>query len=152
MSRHHGKRTWYCYELKGLKTETNFMTRKDIENKIVEHCRGYEMQVEVQTASNDGITFAAIKEKPKNKKIGRVNPVVFALFLGQKYFFCSKKTVSSYFIKAVASTMGHNGSKRMKLFGKDILSLLTFIWQKKQGVIDTKTEEVPYQDSKPVIR
>ena len=128
------------------------MTKRDIENKIIKYFLVQHVQVEVHTTMNDGLLFAGIKKKSKTQKSIRSLPVFFALLLGQKYFFCSKRTVTSDFIQAIVNSMGYASSKRVKLTGKDLPSLIKLIWQKKQGAIDIETLEIPYEDSKPVIK
>lgn len=151
ISRHHMKKTWYSFEMLNLKEKVNFMTKSEIETEIMELFRERNINAQVHTAIYDGFMFVAIREKPNQKKLNRFNTIFFALILGHDHFFCSKKTLTNPFIKVISNTMGYNECKRIQLFGKNIKSLLKLMWQKRQGAINTVTNNVPYQDHKPLI-
>jgi len=99
------------------------------------------------------IIFVYIKEKQKKKRIQRTIPIFFALFLGRKHFFCSRKNAPLDFVKAIAVVLGYIDSKRIKLTGRDLKSLIRLLWIKQQGVlcIENITQSPVYKSSEPIV-
>lgn len=150
ISKHHVKKVWYTYEMKGLREKINHMTKREVETNIKELFLESNVNAEVHTASNDNIIFVRIREKQKQKNSIRHILILFALILGQDYFFCSRKNVTSVYTNVISNTMGYNESKNVQLFGRSLPSLIKLMWQRRQDAINTVTN-VPYEDSKPLI-
>lgn len=156
VSRHDKRKVWYGYKL--TDEVPNHVEKGEIQKSIEEefHSNGLETNVKVVMYNN--ITFICVKEKEKKKKTTRQGqrnmPTFFALFLRHKYFFCSKKIVSLNYIKGLAISQGYNNGRRIKLMGKDLRSLMKFLWLKEQGTLRTEAIGQPsvYQPSNPSIR
>ena len=74
-----------------------------------------------------------------------------ALFMGQKYFFSTKKNISSDILNAIARSLGYENVKRLKLMGKDLKSLSILCWKRKEGVMNSQNinETLVYEDGTP---
>lgn len=133
---------------------TNYLGKREIEERVEEefHAVGIDMNVKVVTYND--ITFIHIKEKKQKRKLQRTMPIFFALFLGHNYFFCSKKNISHDFLKVIAITLGYKNSKRIKLMGKDLRSLIKLLWNKQQGVLHAEDLNHPpvYRTSDPIVK
>ncbi|EZA59881.1 uncharacterized protein LOC105274919 isoform X2 [Ooceraea biroi] len=153
VSRHDKRKIWYCYELTGLGRQVNYLGRREIEDNIREEFHSSSINAGVKAAMHDDIMFVSVKERPKRKRVQHTTPVFFALFLGRKHFFCSKKNVSLEFVKAISITMGYTNSKRIMLTGRNLRSLIRLLWIKQQGVLCAKNISQPtvYKPSDPVI-
>jgi len=115
----------------------------------------FDLDMDVKAIMYNSITFICVKEKEKRKKrIQRTVPTFFALFLGHKYFFCSRKDVPLYYIKVIAISLGYDDGKRIKLIGRDLRSLIKLLWIKQQGTIHAEDINRPpvYQLSNPIVR
>jgi len=131
----------------------NYLGKREIEENIRKECYSNRINVNVKTIMHDDITFVYIKERQKKKRIQRVMPIFFALFLGHKHFFCSKKNVPLDFVKAITVVLGHIDSKRIKLMGRDLRSLIRLLWIKQQGVlcVENITRSPVYKPSEPIV-
>lgn len=112
--------------------------------------------MDVKSVMYNNVTFISLKEKEKKKKkqVQHAMPTFFALFLGHKYFFCSRKNVPLDYVKVVTVSLGYSNSKRIKLMGKDLKSLIKLLWIKQQGALCTEdiSEPPAYQPSDPIVR
>lgn len=153
VSRHSNRRIWYGYELKGEGRALNYFERRQMEDSIKEAFETSGLNIDVKAVLYDDIIFVNIKEKSK-KKARRTMPIFFALIVEYKYFFCSRKTVSSEFIKLMTTALGYNSSKRINLMGRDLRSLIRLLWNKRQGTLHTENIRQPlvYEPSDPVVR
>ncbi|XP_011150712.1 uncharacterized protein LOC105189964 [Harpegnathos saltator] len=153
ISRHNKRKTWYGYELTNLNKLITYVGKRKLEENITAEFYSNGIQVNVKVVTYNDITFVYIKEQKKKQSIS-VTPLFFAVFLGHKYFFCSKKNVSSDFIQAIATTLGYKDSKRIKLTGRDIRSLMRMLWNKQQGVLHAAdlNRSLVYEASDPIIK
>ncbi|XP_029669115.1 uncharacterized protein LOC115238987 isoform X2 [Formica exsecta] len=153
ISRHDKRKIWYGYELKGVGGALNYLERRQIQESIKEAFESNGLNIDVKAAIYDNITFINIKEKSKRRRVQRTMPIFFALFMGHKYFFCSKKNISHGFINLMATALGYNKSKRIKLMGKDLRSLIRLLWNKQQGTLHAEDIHQPsvYEPSDPII-
>lgn len=110
--------------------------------------------IDIKVAVYDNITFINIKEKSKKRRVQHTIPIFFALFMGHKYLFCSKKNISHDFVKFMTTSLGYNNSKKIKLMGKDLRSLIRLLWNKQQGTLHAEDIHQPlvYEPSDPVTR
>ncbi|XP_018351864.1 PREDICTED: uncharacterized protein LOC108754213 [Trachymyrmex septentrionalis] len=153
ISRHSYRKIWYGYKLLELNRELRHLDRQEIQEDIKEEFHSKDLDVNIKAIMYDNIVFISVKEKKKKKKVQHITPTYFALFFEQKYFFCSKKNVSIDYIKVIASNLGYNNSKRIKLMGRDLKSLIKLLWIKHQNVLQAEGISQPpvYQPSEPVI-
>ncbi|KYQ49941.1 hypothetical protein ALC60_10962 [Trachymyrmex zeteki] len=154
ISRHNNKRIWYGYKLSGLNNELRHLDSQEIQEGIKKEFYSNGLDMDIKAVMYDSIMFICVKEKKKKKKAQYLLlPTYFALFFGQKYFFCSRKNVSVDYIKTIAFNLGYNNSKRIKLMGKDLKSLIKLLWIKQQNVLQAGDINQPpvYQPSNPVI-
>ncbi|CAL1679732.1 unnamed protein product [Lasius platythorax] len=153
ISRHDNRKIWYGYELTGTGRPLNHFEKRQIQESIKEEFHSNGLNIDVKAAIYDNITFVNIKEKKKTKKqVHHTMPIFFALFLGHKYLFCTKKNISRDFIKSMAIALGYNNSKRIKLMGKDLRSLIRLLWNKQQGTLHIEDIHQPsvYEPSDPI--
>jgi len=116
--------------------------------------------MDVKATTYEDITFICIKENQKTKRKERKTQrrsnisIFFAFFLEHKYIFCSKKNISFDIIKMVTTCIGYNNSKRIKLMGKDLKSLIRLLWIKQQGVLHAENinQVSTYKPSDPVVK
>ncbi|XP_072766759.1 uncharacterized protein [Anoplolepis gracilipes] len=154
ISRHDKRKIWYGYELRGEGKTLNYLEKRQIQKSIKNEFVTNDINIDVKAAICDNITFINIKEKSKRKRGQRSTmPIFFALFMGHKYFFCSKKNISHDFIKLMTAALGYNNNKRIKLMGKDLRSLIRLLWNKQQGTLHTEGIHQPlvYEPSDPII-
>ncbi|KYM81789.1 PREDICTED: uncharacterized protein LOC105624928 [Atta cephalotes] len=149
VSRHNHKKIWYGYKLLGLNRELRHLDRQEIQEGIEEEFHSKGLDMNIKAIMYDNIMFISVKEKKKKN----ITPTYFALFFGQKYFFCSKKNVSIEYIKVIASNLGYNNGKSIKLMGRDLKSLIKLLWIKQQNVLQAEDISQPpvYQPSEPVV-
>lgn len=155
ISRHDKRKIWYGYELTGLNRVSRYLEKREIQETIKVEFRSSGLNMDVKSVMYNNVTFICIKEEKKKKKqIQRAMPTFFALFLGHKYFFCSRKNVPLDYIKVMAVSLGYSNSKRIKLMGKDLRSLIKLLWIKQQGALSAEdiSEPPAYQSSDPIIR
>ncbi|KAL6423858.1 hypothetical protein ACFW04_010355 [Cataglyphis niger] len=153
ISRHDKRKIWYGYELKGVGIALNYLERRQIQESIKEAFESNGLNIDVKAVIYDNITFVNIKEKRKRRQMQYTMPIFFALFMGHKYFFCSKKNISHDFIKLMTTALGYNSSKRIKLMGKDLRSLIRLLWNKQQGTLHAEDIDQPvvYEPSDPIV-
>ena len=134
----------------GLNRELRHLDRQEIQEGIEEEFHSKGLDMNIKAIMYDNIMFISVKEKKKKN----ITPTYFALFFEQKYFFCSKKNVSIEYIKVIASNLGYNNGKSIKLMGRDLKSLIKLLWIKQQNVLQAEDISQPpvYQSSKPVVR
>lgn len=124
-----------------------------MEESIIEEFQSNGFNIDIKVAIYDNITFINIKEKSKKRRVHHAMPIFFALFMGHKYLFCSKKNVSHDFVKFMANALSYSDSKKIKLMGKDLRSLIRLLWNKQQGTLHAENIHQPvYEPSDPVIR
>ncbi|XP_012529037.1 uncharacterized protein LOC105832531 [Monomorium pharaonis] len=150
ISRHNKRKIWYGYELTGS-NETARLEKRDVQESIKEEFYSNGLNMAVKATMYDNITFIYVKEEKKRRQSSV--PTFFALFLGHKYFFCSRKIVPLDYIKVIAISLGYENSKRIKLMGKDLKSLIKLLWFKQQGTLhaDYVSQPPVFQPSDPVI-
>lgn len=155
ISRHNKRKIWYGYKLTGTGSSLNYVERRQIQENIKEKFHSNSLNVDVKTVIHDNITFINIKEKKEmRRKVYHTMPIFFALFSGHKYFFCSRKNISHDFAQSMAIALGYNSSKRIKLMGKDLGSLIRLLWNKQQNTLHSENIQQPlvYEPVDPIIR
>lgn len=157
VSRHSSRRIWYGYQLTESNKAKNYLRKRDIEDNITEELHSVGLTLDVKVATHEDITFIYIKEKPKKTKRKRGQSTIsifFAFFLGHKYIFCSKKVILFDVIKVVITCLGYKRSKRIKLMGKNLKSLIRLLWIKQQGVLHTENinQQPAYEPSDPIVK
>lgn len=139
-----------------LNEATRYIEKQEIQESIKEEFHSNALEVDVKAEMYNNITYIYVKEKKKKKKIRSLHttPTFFALFLGHKYFFCSKKNVPLDYVKVIAISLGYRNSKRIKLMGKDLRSLIKLLWINQQGTLHANDISQPrvYQPTNPVVR
>lgn len=133
----------------------NCVGRRELEENITKNFSSNTIQINVKVVTYNDVTFVYIKEKKKKRRQSMsVTPFYFALFLGHRYFFCSRKNISNDFIKMMTDTLGYTKSKRIKLTGRDVRSLMRILWIKRQGVLHATDLNQPlvYETSKPIVK
>ncbi|XP_011882394.1 PREDICTED: uncharacterized protein LOC105570063 [Vollenhovia emeryi] len=154
VSRHDKRKIWYGYELTSSSDAPRYVEQREVQSRIEEEFHTSGLQVMVKTATHDNVTFIYVKEtRKKRAPRQRTTPTFFALFLGHKYFFCSKKNVLSGYVKAIAASLGCDNGKKIKLSGKDLRSLIKLLWIRQQNVLHIENISQPpvYQPSSPVV-
>lgn len=154
VSWHSTKRIWYGYTLTGSNKSAKYLTNGEIRSNMQGYFDSLTMKINVKANSHDNVTYISLtKEKPKSKKGKEQRPVLIfvALFVGQKYFFCTRKDVSSTILNAVVTSLGYRDSKRFKLMGRNLKSLNELCWKKKEGATSSEniTKTVTYKDASP---
>lgn len=112
------------------------------------------MKILVKVKVHNGITYVSLTEDRSRSKKGknqRATPIFFALFMGQKYFFCTRKYVASDILNAIVTSLGCKDSKRFKLMGRDLKSLSELCWTKKEGAtsFENINKTLEYKDAVP---
>ncbi|KAG7200494.1 hypothetical protein KM043_001060 [Ampulex compressa] len=159
LSRHDKRKIWYGHMLKGLSQSLPYFN-KELQSSIKKHFLTLGMEVGVKVTTYDGVTYVSIKENLKRRQVQRGNPFFFAIFLGQRYFFSSKKNVPKLFIEAMTNSMGYTSSKQLKLMGRDLRSLIKLLWARKQGTLNSENldldldqDQTPiYEDTAPIVK
>lgn len=105
--------------------------------------------MDVRILTHEGITYISIKDKPRGKEAKTITPIFFALFMGQEYLFCSKKSVTKEGIQILVDSLGFTSAKKLKLVGKDLRSLMKMLWLKKQGAVHSSEFLNPPDLKKP---
>lgn len=149
VSRHHKRKIWYGYEMKGNPPE--YMTNREIQERIDQSFLVYQMQMEIRVECHDGMLFVSIKDKPKKRPIHRIMPTFFSLFPDKRYFFCSKKNVIKSTLKAVTEGLGYAAFKRIKIMGRDLQSLMQILWARQTGTMhgDNIKQPLVYVEKDP---
>lgn len=151
----HSKRpTWHGYAFVGPNKSTNYLVNRTIQNDMQEHFHSVNIKMNVKVNTHDDITYVSLKEnisKGRKRKIQSVAPMFFALFIGQKYFFCNKKNVPSNILEGIIRSMGYKSSKKLNLMGKDLKSLSKLCWKKKEGALSSENinKSLIYKDGSP---
>ncbi|TGZ53112.1 uncharacterized protein [Temnothorax longispinosus] len=155
VSRHDKRKVWYGYEMTGLNEASKYVEIQEIQENIKEEFHSNNLDTDVRAVMYNNIIFIYVKEEEKRKKKRgqRIMPTFFALFLGHKYFFCSKKNVPIDYVKVMAVSLGYSNSKRIKLMGKDLRSLIKLLWIKQQGALRAEDISQPpvYQPSNSTV-
>lgn len=152
VSRHNKRKIWYSYELTRLEKQMNYVGKRELEENIIQEFNSIGVRVNVKVVTHNDITFVYIKDKKKKKAIS-VTPFFFALFLGHKYIFCSKKNISDVFVTAIANALGYKKSKKIKLAGRDVRSLIKMLWIKQQGILHAASldQSLTYEAADPTV-
>lgn len=110
------------------------------------------MEMIVEAVKTDDLVFLSIKEKLKKRQRKSITPTYFALVKNEHYFFCSKEKAMKNILAAVTDGLGYNTSKRLKLFGKDIPSLVQMLLKKKNAALrgEIVQDPLPYRQAQPV--
>lgn len=154
ISWHNNRRTWYGYALVGPNKSTNYLIHRTIQNDIQQHFHAMDIKMDVKVHMHDDIMYVSLKEnrgKGRRKKNQSQAPTFFALFIDQKYFFCSKKNVPSDLLEGIIKNMGYMSSKKLNLMGKDLKSLSKLCWKKKEGALSSENinKSLIYRDGSP---
>lgn len=154
VSRHSKRKIWYGYQLINSEKTVNYLGRQKIEESITNEFELNNLKVKVKILIYNGITYVYIREKRKKAKRQYMSTVFFALFLEHKYFFCSKKSVSTSFLNVITNSLGYSKYKKIKLMGKDLWSLMKLLWIKQQGVVNAGdiTQPPVYESASPVVQ
>ncbi|KAG6794904.1 hypothetical protein HZU73_09353 [Apis mellifera caucasica] len=139
ISWHSNKKVWYGYTLIGPTKATNYIINREVQNIIQDHFDSLDMKINVKINAHNGIIYVSLTEsKTKKGKIQYTIPIFFALFVGQKYFFSTKKQISSEILEGIVKSLGYTDSRRFKLMGRDLKSLSELCWKKKEGTINSE--------------
>ncbi|XP_011501793.1 PREDICTED: uncharacterized protein LOC105365350 [Ceratosolen solmsi marchali] len=151
VSRHYNRKVWYGYEFLG-NNDSNSITLKEIENKIKYNLKAHKIHVNAQAVEYNGLTFLAIKEESRRKKIITL-PTYFSFLINENYFFCSKKGVSNEFLMAVTESLGYQNCKKIKLMGKDIHSLIKMLLSRKAATMEGRLlcQPLPFKRVPPAL-
>lgn len=154
ISRHSKRKVWYCYELTSPNKPVNYVGKRKLQEDIIKELSLNTIQANVKVVTYNDVTFVYIKEKKKKKQAISVTPFYFALFLGHEYIFCSKKNISSDFMKIVTDTLGYKKIKKIKLIGRDIRSLMRMLRIKQQGILHAADldQSLVYEASEPRVK
>lgn len=155
VSRHDERKVWYGYELTGSNGTSRHVEMQEMQEGIREEFHSSGLDMSVKTVMHNNVTFICVREKEKRKKKSERStmPTFFAVFLGHKYFFCSKKTVPLHYVKVMAISLGYSNSRRIRLMGKNLRSLIKLLWFKQQGALHAEDIGRPpvYQPSNPTV-
>lgn len=145
ISRHSKRKFWYGHIVTGTGTLNGYRTSTQLEEIIKEQIKTFNMNVHVSVEFHDHVIYVSMKEtKKKKSKVQYPVPIFFALFINEKHFFCSKKTVAQGFIDIITMSLGFSHSKRLKLMGKDVKSLDQLCKAKEQRAIGINDiEDIP---------
>ncbi|XP_076295407.1 uncharacterized protein LOC143216338 isoform X2 [Lasioglossum baleicum] len=155
ISWHSHRKKWYGHLLQGSGKPINYFKQKAIQVYMEEYFDSLNVKVDVKLYTHNSTTYIFLspdKSKRKKEKILRDLPVLFAIFVGQKYFFTSKKNVSSDILQAIVTSTGFHKSKQMNLMGKNLKSLCKMFRKRKEGVLNSENIHniVEYNDADPV--
>lgn len=152
ISWHNTRCIWHGYGLRGPNKPLNYLVNRDFQRNVQDYFQSLNMKMDVKVNVHDGITYISLTELRKRPIKGL--PITFALFIGQKYFFCSKRNIPSNIIKAITKNLGFQSSYRLKLTGKDLKSLSRLCWLKKEGASTPENVHTPllYKDADPIER
>ncbi|KZC10511.1 hypothetical protein WN55_01948 [Dufourea novaeangliae] len=159
ISWHSNKKTWYGYSLKGSVKPLKYFKPRNIEQNLQNYCEFSDIEMNVKAYAHNGIIYVSFNALGKSatrrrRRIQNVNPIVFALFLGQTYFFINKQNVKDTVLNAVVTGMGYNKSEQINLKGKNLKSLSKMCWQKKEGALNYENinDTVKYKNTSPEIK
>ncbi|XP_076241040.1 uncharacterized protein LOC143183401 [Calliopsis andreniformis] len=155
ISWHNKRYTWHGYALIGPNPPKNYFKNAKILDNIKNHLKSVNMKMDVKIYVHDSIMYISITESTKRgKKESLINrpPIVFALLMRQKYFFCNKKNVPSTVTEAIVKNIGYKNSKKLDLVGKDLSLLSKVCWRKKEKTTNVENFDVPlvYEDTNPI--
>ena len=154
ISWHNQRPTWNGYALVGPNKSVNYLVNRTIQEDIQEHFHKLTIKMNVNVNTHDDIMYVSLKDnssKGHKRLIRSVAPMFFALFIGQKYFFCTNKNVPSDILDGIAKSMGYKSSKKLNLTGKDLKSLSKLCWKKKEGAGSSENinKSLIYKDASP---
>ena len=154
LSWHNQRPTWYGYALVGPNKSVNYLINRTIQENIQEYFHTLNIKMHVKVNTHDDIVYVSLKEnraKQSKTKIRSMAPTFFALFIGQKYFFCTKKNVPLDVLDGIAKSMGYKSIKKLNLMGKDLKSLSKLCWKKKEGAVSSENinKSLIYKDGSP---
>lgn len=153
ISWHSHRKKWYGHLLKGSGKRVNYFKHEGIQVNIEEYFYSLNVEVDVKLYTHNDTTFIYLSQKGKfnrNKNLRNL-PVFFAIFVGQKHFFTSKKSVSPNILQAIATSTGFQKSKQINLRGKNLKSLSTMLRKRKEGTLNSEhiNHIVKYSDAVP---
>ncbi|XP_015116226.1 uncharacterized protein LOC107040600 [Diachasma alloeum] len=151
VSRHHGKKVWYGYELQGNTTSQKLIPNREMQDRMAQTFQILQMDMMINIVTHQGITFVSMSQKKRSR---RLLPVYFALFLRHGYFFCAKKGATKEFLQAIVEGLGYESCKKLKLMGRDLKSLSKMLELKKQGVVQfgNLCNSPMYKDFEPIVK
>ena len=154
ISWHSQRVTWHGYEFVGPNKSVNYLINRTIQEDIQEYFHALNIKIDVKVNTHDDIMYVSLMEnrsKGQKRTIQSVGPMFFALFIGQKYFFCTKKNVPSDVLDGIAKSMGYKSIKKLNLMGKDLKSLSKLCWKKKEGAVSSENinKSLIYKDGSP---
>ncbi|XP_012146848.2 uncharacterized protein LOC105663328 [Megachile rotundata] len=152
----HNKRiTWYGYTLINATNSKDYFTSREIQDSMQNYFQSLNLNTKVKVNMHNSITYVAIFESGrKTRKKHYVTTMYLALFMGQKYFFSTKRFISLNILTAVIKYLGYADSKRLKLMGRDLKSLSRLCWKKMEGALNCETinNTLEYKDAAPNIK
>lgn len=149
----HKRKVWYAYSISGSTHGCNHFGPTEFTQKLKKNLKALNKnKIEVDTIIFNGVMYISIKYVPSNNLNTASN--YFALCLGQKYIFSTKKTASQIFIDAITNIMQYTRPKSLDLKGKDLMSLIHLLRTKTQGVLNPANivNDVIYRDAEPIIK
>ncbi|XP_076651453.1 uncharacterized protein LOC143358299 [Halictus rubicundus] len=154
ISWHSHRKKWYGHLLKGSGKPINYFKHKGIQAEMKNYFSSLNVKMDIKLYTHNNTTYIFLTQKKMNdrkKKILHGLPIIFAIFVGQKYFFASKKKVSSDILQAIITSTGFEKSKQINLMGKNLKSLSKMCWKRKEGVLDSEkiSNIVEYNDADP---
>ncbi|XP_034193623.2 uncharacterized protein LOC117610397 [Osmia lignaria lignaria] len=154
ISWHNKRLMWYGYTFINSNKSTNYFINKDIADNMQNYFDSLNLKIDVRVHTHSGITYVALFTSGKNtRKQKYVSATYLALFIGQKYFFSTRRYVSSDLLNAVIRCMGYMDSKRLKLTGRDLRSLSKLCWRKMEGALNSNIDNtLEYKDAVPNIK
>ncbi|KOX79813.1 hypothetical protein WN51_11424, partial [Melipona quadrifasciata] len=149
---HSNKKMWYGYTLIGSNKSVNYFINREIQNNMIDNLNSLNIKINLKIYTHNDITYVSLVETKKNKK-SKVQRTMFfcALFMGQKYFFSTKKNIPSDILNAIAKSLGYANVKRLELIGKDLKSLSILCWRRKERAMNSQNinETLIYEDDTP---
>ncbi|XP_043265986.1 uncharacterized protein LOC122405367 [Colletes gigas] len=149
LSWHNTRRIWYSYKLLNFNKSANYPTIRNIQNSMENYFKTLNMKIDVKITMHDDVMYISLTSKPIKSV-----PIYMALFVGDKYFFCTRKNVLSNVTQAIAHSMGYQKSKPFNLMGKNLKSLSAMLWRRNGRALNSEniSETVQYMDADPDIK
>ncbi|XP_076629999.1 uncharacterized protein LOC143346113 isoform X2 [Colletes latitarsis] len=149
ISWHNTRRIWYSYKLLNFNKPANYPTIRNIQNSMEDYFKSLNMKIDVKITMHDDIMYVSLTTKPIKS-----TPIYVALFMGDEYFFCTRKNVPPNITQAIVYSMGYQKSKPFNLMGKNLKSLAAMLWRRKGGALNSEniSETVQYKDANPDIK
>ncbi|XP_043524381.1 uncharacterized protein LOC122536242 isoform X2 [Frieseomelitta varia] len=152
ISWHSNKKMWYGYTLTGSNKSANYLINREIQNNMIDNLNSLNIKINLKIYTHNNITYVSLVETKRNKK-NKVQHTMFfcALFMGQKYFFSTKKNIPSDILNAITRSLGYEDVKRLKVMGRDLKSLSVLCWKRKEGAMNAQNinKTLIYEDDTP---